>query len=348
MSISRSNIILAVVLVVQLGIVGLVFFANEEETSAPLGRGGELVADFEPNEYDTMIIEDDDGNLIVIALVDGLWALPSADDFPVQDQRVVSALDTVEGLQADQLVTRSANTHRRLQVADDTFFRKVTLQGDGQEVILYIGSAGGGNTRHVRISGEEAVYLTDDIPTGQFEAFTSSWVNTTYFSIAPDTIVGLSIENESGTYVIAANDEGVLTLEGLAPNRITNAAQLNPILQGFGTFRLLDPLGTEEDEAWGFAEPTAVVTISVEVPAEEDATTTDEDPSSDDDPDAVETVSESYTLTIGAAAEDESGYYAKYSDSEYYVLISNTVAERFINASEETLATDQLFAIFGG
>lgn len=337
MSFSRTNILLLVVLLAQVGLAAFIYLDDDDTASTSLARGGDLVRDFNPDAITGVILEDDSGNQLQLALTDGAWVLPTADDFPAQSARVQELLSTIQRLQADQLITRTANSHRRLQVAADAFYRQVTLlDAEGDTTTIYVGSTGGGRTRHVRLNGEDAVYLSDAFAAAQLDPIVSSWVNTVYFSLPTEQITHVRIENANGITDID-RVEGVWRVDGLATNQVTDVVRVNPIGNALANFRLTEPLGLAASPDYGMDAPLATVTVTLAVP-DPNATTTDDA--------AVPTITETHVLTIGAPSE--AGYYAKYDGSPYYVVISSATGDTFINATPATLATDQIFAIFGG
>lgn len=354
MRLSRTNIALVVILLAQIILVAFLYLSDDDAEGTSLARGGSLVQNFDPEAYTSLILEDDSGQQIELGLVDGAWVLPSADNYPAQSARIQELLNTIERIQANRLVTRTASSHRRLQVAEDAFYRKLILRkADGSTTTLYVGSSGGGRTRHVRLEGEDAVYLTDEIAAGQLDPIISSWVNTVYFTIAADSLRQITIENANGITTLN-REEGVWRVEGLAPNRVTDTVAVNPITNNLSNFRLTEPLGTEALPEYGLDAPLATVTIVAEVPDPNALTTDDETegmiegaptetPTETPEP---PTILQTTTLLIGASTD--AGYYAKYSESPYYVIISTTAGNLFVNATPDGLATDQIFSVFGG
>lgn len=352
MGLSRTNIVLVIVLLAQIGIAAFVYLGNDDD-SPPLARGGDLLRDFDATRYLNIVIESETDQRLELARVDGAWVLPSADNYPAQASRIDELLATIERIEADQLITRTDTSHRRLQVADDAYYRKITLsQADGNSQTLYVGVTGGGRTRHVRLAGEDAVYLTDEFASGQLDVVVTSWINTIYFSLPTDQITAIRIENANGTTQIIRADAQTWRVDGLAPNRITDAVAINPLVSALGNFRLLQPLGTTQQADYGMDDPTAVVTITLEIPAATDESagmidgaptqTPTQIPSAEAPAPTIQT----YTLTLGAATE--TAYYAKYSESPYYVQVTTSMGDLWINATPETLSTSQIFAVFGG
>lgn len=349
MRLSRTNIVLVVILLAQIGIAAFVYWGDDDEGSPQLARGGDLLRDVDPASYASIVIEDDTDQRLALSVVDGQWVLPSADNYPAQASRINELLATIARIEADQLITRTATSHRRLQVADDAYYRKITLtRTDGDSQTLYVGVTGGGRTRHVRLGGEDAVYLTDEFASGQLDTVVTTWINTVYFSIPVEQIQSITIQNVSGTTDIQRVDDVTWRVMGLAPNRITDAVAINPVVNSLGTFRLLQPIGTTAQPEYGFDNPTATVTITVATPTPLDETEgmTDGAPTETPNDAAPATTTQTYTLVIGAATE--TAYFAKYSESPYFVQITTALGDLLINATPDTLSTDQLFAIFGG
>ena len=94
---SRLNQILSVILVVQIALVGLVFFWPQ--TTAEAG-GGPLIPDFSASDVTGLTISDNEDNRLVLAKSGTEWVLPEADDFPADGEKITPILEKIAGIKS--------------------------------------------------------------------------------------------------------------------------------------------------------------------------------------------------------------------------------------------------------
>lgn len=355
---SRSNIILIVILLLQLGLMAFVL-TNEEE-STTLARGGALVSGLDTNAVNRILIEDEERSLELQR--DGeKWLLPQYGGFPVQSFYVQSRLSILAGFDADQIASRSDDALSRFQVAPDNFYRRVTLSTEnGGSNVIYIGSTPDETTRRrfTRLDGENEVYINRDPGQGQLETDPTVWIDTLYFGVEPSTISQIEIQNENGTLTLMQQD-GQWTTGDLAPNQALDNTFLSTLSQQLGSFRLDDPVERYEEAdlaALGLDNPLATVTITANVPDPAASTSASGDELDDmtdggargaDNQADIPTIEQVTTLIIGGT-NIEDAFYIHYSENDYIVTLPRVGAEIFLNASRETLIIDAPYSIFGG
>jgi hypothetical protein len=362
---NRQNQILSLILVVQIVLGAVIFFPRSSDDDQP---GGPLLKDFSSDEVTQVTITDGDGNTVMLAKQSGEWVLPDAGDYPVETGRVESLLDKIKALQADRLIAVNESSHKRLQVAENQFERLIEIERSGADEAdrLYIGSSSGGNATHMRVNDNSKVYLTSGLSAWEASAHMSSWVNTLYLSVPQANVVTLRLENANGVLEFE-KIEDEWTLVGLAEDETFAPESFDSLLSQAVAVRMTQPIGTEAEDSFGMDEPAATITLTVqeevEQPAEESDDTTEIDPMSELDEAAdsgdetgaetgdeetgeaepeVETVETVYTLQIGAQIDDEenSDYVALSSESDYYVQVSASVAQTFIDAVRDDFLTE--------
>lgn len=332
---NRTNQILAVILVVQLIVAGVVYLRPDDRSEDSAARGGAFLADFNPDDVTGIRIEDSDGLSIEVKQnAAGEWVLPSADDYPVRAAAASDLLGKLDALQANRLIAQNASSHTRLQVSDSDFSRKIslTLKGDKQRLV-YVGSTVGSNAVHVRLDGSDEVYLVTDFAPFDANPALTTWVDTLYFSAVRDRIESVTLENLEEAIKFVKQEDDTWTVNGLASNERVNDSSVSSLLSSVTSIRLVQPVGREVDASYGLDAPLATITVVVAPePVDETATAT---PSDGDTPPVTDSFNlpsteapEVYTLTIGAATEN--GYYLKSSASDYVVLISTTTGDNFV------------------
>ncbi len=344
---SRTNKILAAVLVIQLVLLG-VQAAWPELANGQVAPGGPLVANFDTAKVSQLTVADNSDKQITLKKSGDAWVLPDYGDYPVTASTVTSLLTKIGQLRADRLITQSATSFRSLQVSPDDFVRQVTFNQDDATHTLYVGKTGGGNTVHVRLDDQNQVYLTSSLTSQDASALPSSWIDTAYFSAAVDDVVSMRLQNANGEFDFT-RDGDTWTVSGLGEGEVLNEANLTPLLNTLTTLRMTEPIGTEIQDTFGMDAPQAIITLTVmetvaaEVPtpaAPDTSNLLGATPEITNTPAPTATpekVAKEYTFQIGAALDD--GVVFKGSNSDYYVLISQTNADRFTTKTQADFAT---------
>ncbi|RLC90917.1 MAG: hypothetical protein DRI77_14460 [Chloroflexi bacterium] len=302
----RYNQILAGVLAVQIILSVVVFWpkslaAVESELAFPDLEAGGIVA---------LTITDGDGNSITLRQVGGSWVLPSADDYPAQADKITPLLAKIAGLTTDRLVTRTDTSHRRLQVAEDDFVRRVDLEtADGTQHTFYLGSSPSYGATHFRLDGQDETYLTEDMTTWETDAAASAWVDTVYLQVNQDDVTKMTLENESGTFTFTKDAAGNWTMVGLPVGETLNEEAVTTLLQRATTVNLQAPLGKEERVEYGMDAPLAVVTLT--------------------------TGEEEITLRVGAQDPSDNSYVVISSQSPYYARVAEFAVAHMVNDARD-------------
>jgi hypothetical protein len=306
---TRQQRILAGALLIQIVLVAVVFWPRP----APSEAGGPLLTDFDPATVESIAITDDQGSQVELARQEDAWALASGGDYPANGEDVDSVLDQLQAIERERLVTQTEASHARLQVAADDFLRRIEVrQADGEARRLYIGASGGAMATHVRLEGEDEVYLTSELTAFDVRADAINWVDPIYLSLERDAIQSMVLENPQGRLVFERDEAGEWALADLAPDETFTFSNLSTLLSRLASLRLVAPVGTEERPEYGLDDPQAVVELTI----------------------SGEAANRTVTVWIGAQAEEET-YYARSSESEYVVRMANFTVEDYINRGRE-------------
>ncbi len=307
---SQRNRILAGVLAVQIIIAAVVFGPRvlpSQSAAAP------LLGTLSAADITGLTVQEQGGKQITLTKKNGAWVLPAADDFSASPDKVTAFLDKLIGLKTDPLVTRTANSHARLQVSDTTYVRKVDLTlADGSVKTLYLGSASGGAT-HVRVSGQDDVYLARGL--NSFEASTDAvtWIDAAYVSVPQDKILSVTIENAQGKFDFTKDPQNNWVLAGLTADRPFNPDSAVTLLARLSSITMVKPLGKTAKPEYGLDKPTATVTVVVSDTASTKVT----------------------TLKIGTQ-DAEGNYPVSSSDSTYYASVAGFNVDGFVTAKLDT------------
>jgi hypothetical protein len=310
----RRNQILAGLLGAQILLIALVFVPRLLPSQ---NQSGPLLGSVRAGDIVKMTISDKDGKALTLAKQGSDWTLPDLENYAAQSDQVTQFLDKLFGIKTDVLATSTASSLKRLQVADDDFVRKIDLQGaDGKVYTLYLGTASGGGANHVRLGGQDNVYVARGI--NSFDAATDAhgWINPVYLSVPQSSILSASIENAQGKFEFA-NNAGAWTMKNMPGGAQFNQQELLSLLAGLGSLNMQSPLGRTARPEYGLDRPSATVTAIVS------------------DTNATKV----YTLKIGA--KDSEGHYPVISsEATWYVKVPAASVEPFINARMETFLAE--------
>ncbi|HTP07078.1 MAG TPA: DUF4340 domain-containing protein [Anaerolineae bacterium] len=306
----RRNQILAGLLGAQIILIVLIFLPRMLPAQ---NQSGPLLGNVQASDIVKMTVSDNVSHTITLAKQGNAWTLPDFENYPAKSDQVSQFVDKLIGIKTDVLATNTASSLKRLQVADDDFVRKIDLQGsDGTVHTLYLGTASGGGANHVRLGGQDNVYVARGL--NAFEAATDAngWINPTYLSVPQNNILSASIENAQGKFEFS-NNANVWSLKNLPSGAQFNQQELLTLLATLGSLNMQSPLGKTAKPEYGLDKPSATVTVVIS-----DANSSKVD-----------------ILKIGA--KDSAGNYPVISsDSTWYVTVPAGSVEPFINAKLDT------------
>lgn len=303
----KHNRILAAALVLQIALVAVLFWPR---SSASGGETGPLLGELESGDILTLSIEDDSGNRITLSKKGGSWVLPDADDYPAVEETISELLGKLVALKNDRLVTRTAASHQRLQVAPDDFMRRVELETAGGETrTLFLGSSPSYGATHVRLEGEDEAYLAGDLASWEVNATPNTWVDTSYLSIPQDSITKITLQNANGEWTLTKDEEGNWLVAELAEDEELDTASVNSIVSRVSAVSMLRPLGMEAAPVFKLDDPSALVTI--------------------------ETTEKTVTLQVGAKFTEDNSYIVKSSESPYYVQVAEFSVKDLVEQNHE-------------
>lgn len=139
---------LSVALVLGLGVHGM----------GPAESRGPLVT-FDREDVTGIHIEAPDREPVLVAKTGNGWVIPALGDLPAAEHKVTELLTKIEGLEKGLPVATSEQALKRFKVAEDSFERRLRLEGsDGALTSLYLGDSAGFRRLFVRADGDDAVY----------------------------------------------------------------------------------------------------------------------------------------------------------------------------------------------
>lgn len=342
---SKMNLILAGLVLLQALLAAFMLWPRgaQVESGAPLlaGLGGAIAADESADGTESadsiaasdaltnLSLTDDTGKTIVLERSGADWVLAGTDGFPVKADSVSDIADKLAAVTTERLVTRTASSHERLQVAEDDFVRKLALTTEDGTQTLYVGSSPASNATHVRLDGQDETFLAGDINSWELATTASNWIETSYYQATATDVTEITLENANGSFTFtrpapaAAGSEEVpardWSLFGLGLNEELNQSAITSLVSQATNLRMTTPLGKSAQPDYGLDAAQATINLTLE---------TAEGEKSD------------ATLLVGAQDDDSTDYVIKSSGSEYYVLVSSFNGEQFVNKSRTDFVTE--------
>ena len=334
---NRSNIFMVFLLAIQLVLLAISVVTTagtESRQTAPILTGIAATA------VERFSFSDDLDNTVTVARASEGWVLPNADDFPVNGGKIDEILEQIAGLDTRRLVASNPANFARLEVKDDDFRRKLTLDAGEASAVIYLGGSGGVDTVYARRAGEDHVYLGTGLNAWELSTQVSTWLDASYVNVPPDDVLEIAVHNAEGSFTFLRAGAG-WTYAGLTDDETFEDTKMPSILRNAASLRLLEPLGLEALEEYGLAVPA----VTVEVRYRQMIAVAADEAKSDDGADEaagaeaveakVEYEERAYTLEFGAAQAD--GVALKSSAAEYYVTVRETVFNTFANLSRDDL-----------
>jgi hypothetical protein len=148
-------------MLLQVALIAYLFWPSQDSTT-----GGEvLLPGVSADGVTAITITDENGTSVSFNKEGATWTLADSDGYPANSQKIAEALGKLTAINSDRLVTRTAGSHGRLQVAEGDYLRKVDITTASGTQTLYLGSSAGASTTHVRAAGNDATYLTNEVAT---------------------------------------------------------------------------------------------------------------------------------------------------------------------------------------
>ncbi len=292
---TKFHQILIGVLVAQLALVGVVFWPR----SSAGASNAVLFQGLKGSDITSFTVSEKAGTSSTLARQGDKWVVPAADDYPADATKLNGLADKLAALKGGQSVGQTATTQSQLQVADDNYAKKIDFQtANGSKYTLYLGTVSGGAATHVRVGGEQDVYLTRDVSAYDVNADVTTWIDPIYMSVPVEQAMTVTIKTSGTDLTFNKDAAGAWVMQGLAAGEVTNDANVSSLVSVATALRMDKPLGKQDDPSYGLAQPTAVLTVVTNNAGKETT----------------------HTLMVGA--KDATGYFVKSADSEYYVHVA--------------------------
>ena len=205
-----------------------------------------------------------DESLRLVRRDDG-WGIESLGGFPADDTKVDELLRELKELRVRRPVVSSGRYLDTFKVADDDHEARLRLWADAAgdpTVDLIVGSSPNFRTCHVRVAGENSVYEVRGLSPYDLRPATSGWIERELVEVDEQQLVGLKLQNASGSFELTREAEGwkLRAPDGSAA-RALDAAKVESFVRSVASLRLDDAAGALDAATQGFAAPAATLVL---------------------------------------------------------------------------------------
>ncbi|MGY6275453.1 DUF4340 domain-containing protein [Methylomonas sp. MgM2] len=184
-------------LLAQLLLAAVLFFSQQQ------GRQPkpEALLGFIPEQADKLIVSDAKQSVTLTKPGDN-WIIPKLKQLPADAGKLNALLNRLKNLQAGWPVATTQSSHKRFEVAEDKFQRRLQFyQGDKPAGELYIGTSPGFKKSHVREPGDDNVYAVN-VSSFEWPAKNDDWLD-------KSLLAAKDIDQIKGPdYVLQKKDDG--------------------------------------------------------------------------------------------------------------------------------------------
>lgn len=128
------------------------------------------------------------------------WLLASHFDYPVEASKVTDLLSKIESARSRGPIASGKARQKQLDVADDSYERKVVLTAGGTDRVIYVGSAAGARQTSLRLGGGNDIHGVTGLSPFAMGTSATSWVDTNYIDIPEDKIASIDVVNGNGSF----------------------------------------------------------------------------------------------------------------------------------------------------
>jgi hypothetical protein len=188
------------------------------------------------------------------------WVIKSKDNYPVAEAMITPLLEAMGKLKAQTPIGEQKTTHVSLEVADDSFLRKLEVETkDGTKRTLYIG-AGQGKSAAVRVEGEDEVYSVLGVTAWNIADTANRYFERDILVVDPASLSEVTVQRPLVPPITFRKaPEGTWTLDGLAPGEALDQGETTTFLSKLTNVRMADPAAPQAKPEMGLDGPEATV-----------------------------------------------------------------------------------------
>ncbi len=249
------------------------------------------------------------------------WVIGNADNFPAKSAEVTALLKTIASLRSHNNVLSGPKYHGKLEVAADKYQRKVTLTHEGKETIFYMGSSPSFKNTHLRLDGQDQVYMVNNLSHSDVGDRAWNWVERNYVNVPEAQLWAIKLTNSHGSLNLEKDPtSGNWTAVGLSGK--LKDTEIKGLVAKAREISLETPVSKSEKPEQGFSAPLAMVELTVgssTIAGTPPASTTIQ------------------TIRVGKKVSAENRYFVKSSTSDYVIKAANWAIDPLVNKQASDL-----------
>jgi len=255
----NTNFRLSLVLLVQLLLVIWIWWPQKSETFIQSG----LFDGMNWEKLKTISIKDQEEELVLIKTNDQ-WIVPDQFDYPADKKKLAEIFKKLKGLNSGFIVGQTQNSHKRLEVSNDQFQKKVSFSKD---LGFYLGTSPQFKKVHIRRFTQKEVYTTDQLSSYDLPTDSNNWIEKNFVKIDSAKIKSIELQRGKEKFLfirVKSKEEDKEKEVWKLDNKTVDKSKFDPILRNLSGLRLTKVFGNKEKREYGLKKPNAVITISYE------------------------------------------------------------------------------------
>ena len=258
----KSHQILAGIAALQLILLVGITIKGQPEAAVPSAPLTTLTAE-EITAFVIKRADDYPPNQVPLNLVkkNGVWVVPTADDYQVDSDKVENVLEKLVSIDADQSVARSKTSHNALKVGDRDYTKRVQLTAGTKTTEIVIGE-GKGRSMYVRKSDADDVYLVRGLTAYDVSHEVTNYTEAEYFKMSDLQEVRVNVSSPGGSQSahLFQDATGKWEVDGLGDAPI-DESRVRALLIAVRSGRMVRPVGKTIRPEFGLGNPRARVTM---------------------------------------------------------------------------------------
>ncbi len=323
---TRANYILAGVLLLQIGLAVWLFVDNYKPMlglAAAQAPAQPLVANLQLDDVTGVRVSDASGSVQLVKGTEG-WTAPEADGYPAAAASVTKLISDVLAIDTGRLVADTPASHGRLRVDPNNYGRRIELdRANGDAVVVYLGSSPNANATHVRLDGQDRVYLTSGALASEARSDLAGWIDTRYVTASPDDVARVEIFNSNGRFALVKGTDGTWRLEdqpnGSSGGESVDQAKADELVSQLAGLQMVRPLGKQGKAEYGLETPRATATLTLS---------------------GTQDTTQTITVDVGALDDAAGAYTVKSSGSEYYASVGKYAVQELVDQTRAGLLAE--------
>jgi len=205
-----------------------------------------------------------DGTTTILEKSGEVWNVATAGGYAADAVAVTKIFEVVGGLEASQLVSRSAEKHALYEV--DSTAARVAIFGGGDQPVarFFVGKNGPDfQSSYVRPVDSEKVYLSTESLRQVFERGRRGWRDQKILSFAPEEVAGIRFLSTQDTVGLAKGPDGTWSVDGDSA-RIGQGPILDGVLRTLARYTADDFADTSiVADSVGLAPPERAIEVTL-------------------------------------------------------------------------------------